>query len=264
MGKHLDAQANLIYTCEIGSTSYGTGIGDDDLDIMGIFIEPPAYVISGYVDETKRLETVTFRTAAEGERSKPGDIDEVYHSLRKWVKLAANGNPSVLNLLFAPIRDGKSNPFTSAIRDLAPEIVSKRMASAYRGYLTQQKERLLGIQSNNVYRPELIEKYGYDCKYAYHALRLGYQGIEILSTGKLTIPLKSAVRDVLLDIRAGLYPLEEVVAMIEDQEELLCVAEKDSTLPEAADMDKLSGWLVTTHLQYWDYKKFITDALYVF
>ena len=35
-----------------------------------------------------------------------------------------------------------------------------------------------------VNRPELIAAHGYDTKYAGHVLRLGYQGIEFLETGR--------------------------------------------------------------------------------
>jgi uncharacterized protein len=33
-------------------------------------------------------------------------------------------------------------------------------------------------------RPELVAVHGYDTKYAMHALRLGLQGIELLTTGR--------------------------------------------------------------------------------
>jgi hypothetical protein len=38
-------------------------------------------------------------------------------------------------------------------------------------------------------RPELVAVHGYDTKYAMHALRLGLQGIELLSTGRITLPV---------------------------------------------------------------------------
>ena len=39
-------------------------------------------------------------------------------------------------------------------------------------------------------RPELIERFGYDTKYAMHALRLGFQGTEISTEARLSLPMQ--------------------------------------------------------------------------
>ena len=65
-----------------------------------------------------------------------------------------------------------------------PAILSRRAGRGYLGYLHGQKERLLGARGQKrVNRPELVEAHGYDTKYAMHAARLGYQGLELLETG---------------------------------------------------------------------------------
>lgn len=43
------------------------------------------------------------RTQPEGSRSGPGDTDRQLYSLRKFVRLALGGNPSVLMVFWAPI-----------------------------------------------------------------------------------------------------------------------------------------------------------------
>lgn len=43
-----------------------------------------------------------------------------------------------------------------------------------------------GAQTN---RPELVAEHGYDTKFAMHALRLGAQGVELLTTGRITLPV---------------------------------------------------------------------------
>lgn len=73
---------------------------------------------------------------------------------------------------------------------LRPALLSQRAGRGYLGYLRGQKERLLGVRGQkHVNRPELIEAHGFDTKYAMHAARLGYQGVELLSTGRLTLPM---------------------------------------------------------------------------
>ena len=54
--------------------------------------------------------------------------------------------------------------------------------------MQRQRERMIGTRGQmNVTRPELISKYGYDTKYAGHLVRLGYQGIEVMLSGGLTL-----------------------------------------------------------------------------
>ncbi len=38
-------------------------------------------------------------------------------------------------------------------------------------------------------RPELVAAHGYDRKYAMHALRLRVQGVELLTTGRVSLPV---------------------------------------------------------------------------
>ena len=89
---------NEILRGVVGSTSHGTAIeGQDDRDEMAVFIEPPEYVCGLHP-----LDHYIYRDAAEGERSKPGDLDLTMYSLRKFCRLAEQGNPSVVILLWLP------------------------------------------------------------------------------------------------------------------------------------------------------------------
>jgi len=45
--------------------------------------------------------------------------------------------------------------------------------------------------------------YGFDTKYAMHMLRLGFQGVELLTTGRLSLPMREPERSYLLDVRRG-------------------------------------------------------------
>ena len=81
---------------------------------------------------------------------------------------------------------------TALGRDLranASRIVSKRCGARFLGYMRAQRDGMLGLRSRDVNRPELVARYGYDTKYAMHMLRLTIQGIELLSTGAITLPV---------------------------------------------------------------------------
>ncbi|HEY1366363.1 MAG TPA: hypothetical protein VGF23_04585 [Gaiellaceae bacterium] len=90
------------------------------------------------------------------------------------------------------------------MRALRGTLLSRRAGRGYLGYLHGQKQRLLGIQGQKrVNRPELVEAHGFDTKYAMHAARLGYQGLELLETGSLTLPMPEPERSRVMAIRTG-------------------------------------------------------------
>ncbi len=91
------AEQNTVLRGQVGSGLHGVTTGADDRDEMGVCIEPPEYVIGN-----ARFEQYQFRTQPEGVRSGAGDLDLVVYSLRKWARLTAAGNPTVLLLLFLP------------------------------------------------------------------------------------------------------------------------------------------------------------------
>jgi uncharacterized protein len=90
------------------------------------------------------------------------------------------------------------------LRSLAPQIISRRVQGPYLGYLQAQKQRLTGERGQKrIHRPELEEMYGFDTKYAMHMLRLGFQGVELLTTGRLSLPMREPERAVSARRAAG-------------------------------------------------------------
>lgn len=67
------------------------------------------------------------------------------------------------------------------------------------------------IKNRNPKRAETERVIGYDTKHICHCLRLLYQGVEILSTGYLTVNLKSHPQyELFKAIRQGIVPYDEV------------------------------------------------------
>ena len=149
------AEKGMIIRSLVGSTIHGLELaGTDDRDEMGVCMEPPAYVIG-----LNHFETWVHRTKPEGVRSEAGDLDLVVHSLRKYARLALKGNPTVLLLLFVKPKDLLlRTPLGDDLQALAPAFASRRAGHAFLGYLTAQKQRLLGERGQrNVKRPECRE-----------------------------------------------------------------------------------------------------------
>lgn len=193
------------------------------------------------------------RTKPMGVRSEAGDTDRVVYGLRKFVHLALKGYPTILLAFFIPpeyIRtqdaDGK------ALQTLAPRVVSQKAYEPFCGYMHQQHERLLGTRGQrNVTRPELVNAFGYDTKYAAHIVRLGLQGEELLQSGKITLPMPPTQRQIILDIRQGKHTLAEVSQMITAAQNPLQSAFASTSLPEQPDAAHVQHWMIERYLAAW-------------
>lgn len=156
------AASGMILRTEVGSTVHGTNMeGQDDRDEMGIFLEPPRTVLGSH-----RLEHYTYRTQPEGVCSGPGDLDLVVYTARKFCRLAAKGNATVLLPLWVP--EDKIlwiNEFGRELRANRHWFVSRQAGRAFRGYLHGQRQGLLGIRAGtrNQGRADIRARYGFDC-----------------------------------------------------------------------------------------------------
>jgi len=234
----------------VGSTLHGTAVQDglEDLDMMAIVVERPRQFI-GF----SSVDTWVHRTKPEGVRSEAGDLDLAVYGLKKYLHLALKGNPTILLALFAPEAFIRRHDVRGRqLQALAPYIVSKQCYGPFRGYMTQQHERLLGLRGQrNITRPELVEKYGYDTKYAAHIVRLGLQGEEILSTGRMTLPMPEEQRQLCLNVRTGGYTLAAVSQLIMDVEKRIEAAKEASKLPDNPDRKTVEKWMLRTYLTAW-------------
>jgi uncharacterized protein len=252
-------ERGTILRATVGSTVHGLHHGgQDDRDEMAVFVEPPEFLLGlsrapGIRGGLYGLEHFVERTQPEGVRSGPGDLDLVAYSLRKYVRLALKGHPTILLLLFVPPElVVAETELGRELRELRPALLSRRAGRGYLGYLHGQKERLLGTRGQrNVNRPELVAAHGYDTKYAMHAARLGYQGIELLRTGRLTLPMPESERSRVMAIRTGERTFAETVAEIEDVERLLAEALDASPLPPDPDREAVDAFLVDAYRRAW-------------
>jgi hypothetical protein len=100
-------------------------------------------------------------------------------------------------------------------------------------------------------RPELVAVHGYDTKFAMHALRLGVQGVELLTTGRITLPVPEPDRNYLRQVRRGEVALKEVIAQVDQAAEHLAALRDASDLPADPDRSWVDEWLHRSHLSYW-------------
>lgn len=248
-----------ILRATVGSTIHGLALpGSDDLDQMGIAIEKNPRMVMGL---GAPFEQFIYRDAAKREgkhdaRSQPGDLDLTVYGLRKYLRLALKGNPTVLIPLF--VKDPEIVTDTGRVlQGLAPMIVSRRAVRAFLGYLTAQKQRLLGERGQKrINRPELVEKHGYDTKYAMHAVRLGLQGLELARTARLSLPMPEPDQSICYSIRKGEWKLNDVVDYIRYVEsELATYAVVGGPLPDEPQEKWVEGWMLGVYADEWEGRK---------
>lgn len=243
-----DVEKATVLRGVVGSVALGTSVGSDDVDHMGVCIEPPKYVVG-----LDKFEQYIYRDQPEGVRSQPGDLDLTIFSLRKFCRLALNGNPSILILLYLPdeMYVSKKTFIGDALLKLRYCFVSQEAGKRFRGYLVSQRMKLTGEKTKAVNRPELVDKYGFDTKFAMHSLRLGYQGVEFLREGKLTLPMQNAKH--LIDVREGRVSFKEVIDEIEYVEEKLEYSIETCGL--VADWDTINKFLEIAYRVEWGWSK---------
>ena len=246
------AHENEILHTVVGSGVHGIAIpGTDDFDEMSVFIEPVGHVIG----TAEPMDIVTYRTKPEGERSEPGDVDLSMYSLRKYLRLAAVGNPTALLPLWCPREDVIHMNATGAdLRKLRHAFMSKQSVERFLGYMYSQHEAMMGRGKRNRVpnRPELIERYGWDVKYGAHALRLAYQGRDICLTGELPLPLPEDQRQRVLDVKRGKVPQQQVSREIVALTESTIATLKDGTqLPDKPDWERIGEFSIDAHMKHW-------------
>lgn len=245
------AERTPSLTVLTGSKVHGTNVSDqDDTDYISVVVETEQE-IAGFGN----AKTIQKRTQPEGVRSGPGDVDHTYFPLRHFLSLAMSGNPSILQLFYAPdfsiVHATALGESLMAQRSL---IASKSAGPRFLGYMKSQHERLGLGKSRGKPRPELVEQYGFDTKYAGHLIRLGCQGVELLTYGKITLPMKDADRQLVVDVRTGKVPLErclDAADSLERELKRLIDTPGAGVLPDEPDRHNLERWLLDTYRLVW-------------
>jgi len=239
-------RGRLIHALVGGSQLHGVKLeGTDDRDLYGVYIETPESCI------WQGLEHFVTSTAPQTDRNKAGDVDVICYSLRKFARLAAAGNPTILHMLFTPA-DNNEVEWSAVIRSRSL-FLTKAHARKYKGYAEAQLRRMAGDRGRGKHgqRPELEEKFGYDVKAAMHVLRLLHEGIEFVSRGWVTLPRPEPERSTLLSVRRGEWSHDRVISEANRLFVKLDAAASTSPLPEQADLEAIGKLVIEISLDAW-------------
>jgi uncharacterized protein len=230
-----------------GSVAHGMWTGGDpdsidDVDLMAVVVPP--------LDHYFGLREFGTRGTME---VKYEELDIVVYDLRKFVSMLAGGNPNVLTFLH--MNDAcylKSSPTGDRLRAARDLFDGKHVYRPLLGYAHGQQYKMThgameGYMGEK--RKGLVEKYGYDCKNAAHAVRLLKMGIEYLTTGTMNVDRSAIDADQLLSIKRGEWTLDAVNDYLTTLYGELTDAYAKSKLPDGPDMDKVNNLLVSLTVQ---------------
>lgn len=158
----------------VGSTAYGLATADSDIDRLGIFIAPT----EEFLGLSKPTETVV--------RTKP---DVTLHEVGKWFSLALKGNPTVMEVVWLPKKCyDVITPYGIDLISMRESFLhAKGVRNAYLGYAQQQFERLV-YRGDGSFSADTRKR---TAKHARHLKRLLAQGLELYTTGVLTIEVEN-------------------------------------------------------------------------
>lgn len=314
----IDIEKQKILELRVGSFLYGTNTENSDEDYCGVFIPPINYYFG--LDKVEEMDLSIIDKLESGKNSKDA-IDRKFYELRKFVKLAIDNNPSIIEMLFVNNENIVFyNYFGEALLDNKHLFPYKECYHRFKGYAISQSRKML-VKSGNmkdlklgldllkdivrdelrspkyifeverglchspyfsdngnqhlfvgdIYiqknitikraieqiqervnkfgnRKELVEEYGFDCKFASHAVRLLMQCKELLDTGEIIFPLKE--KELILDIKRGKFNLQEVNDLIEQCQADCDISFEKSQLPKKPRYDKINNLLIT-NLKDW-------------
>lgn len=119
-----------IYLARHGSHAYGTNVATSDEDFRGIAIPPKEYFL-GFLARFEQVE------------SKGDNTESVIFDIRKFIHLAADCNPNVLEILFVSPKDQlKVTKVAELLLEQRRKFLSKKAKHTFSGYAMSQLKRI--------------------------------------------------------------------------------------------------------------------------
>jgi predicted nucleotidyltransferase len=202
------ADDNKILEIRVGSHLYGTNTPSSDLDYAGVFLP-----IKEFVFGFQRVEEVNLSIKDKDEAGKntQNAVDRKLYEFRKFVKLAMENNPNIIEQLFV------NEPNIVYINDAGRALLAQRykfphqgLLQKFKGYAFSQKHKMV-IRTDNFH--ELDNAFNYLKDYA-------EQKELLIELRDKRLPFIKFTRDYCvigdLNLQKGIY-VKKAVSMIEER-----------------------------------------------
>lgn len=218
MKSRLEKQGyRLVYACVVGSHAYGTDTPESDVDVRGVVTRCPKDILIGNNDES-------FTDP---------ESDVTLYTFDKFVRMLASGNPNIVDMVgVGPECIIHRTDVSDLVFDNIDLFMSKRIATAYRGFARSSLKRILGLHRYMVDDKKVH-------KAMMHHIRTLDAGAHMLMTGKpcacaTDVKTLRALRDGSgLDKYGALT--DEFIELSHGAEQAVSAALDRTSLPDTAD-----------------------------
>lgn len=132
-----------------GSRAYGTNRPDSDVDLKGVAVAPSSYYLGAF-DQFEQADKPEHMPVfwgdlrpEEQEAARTTKLEGTIMEVRKFIRLAADGNPNVLEVVFAPDANVLSEQLEGAlIRENRGLFLSRALKHRFCGYAISQLHRI--------------------------------------------------------------------------------------------------------------------------
>jgi len=237
---------NVLYETMMGSVAYGVSSDMSDVDIYGFCLPPKEDVfphlrgeIPGFGTQKNRFDQYQQHHVESNGRT----YDMQIYSIVKYFQLAMENNPNMIDSLFTPINCVlHMSRIGLMVRDARKMFLHKGYFHKARGFAYSQLSKMDRDTAEGK-RKDIIDKYGYDTKFAYHIVRLLDQTEQVLLTGDINLQRS---KEVLKAVRAGMWTKEKVHEYFAEREKYLHgLYEKSTNVPHSPPEFQIKNLLMT-------------------
>jgi predicted nucleotidyltransferase len=234
----------------MGSVAYGVSSDNSDVDLYGFCIPTKeiifphlAGVIPGFGRQGETFWQFEKHHAYDSSANsgKGCMYDMAVYSIVKYFNLCMQNNPNMIDSLFTPSRCVRHiTQVGHHVRDNRKIFLHKGCWHKFKGYAYSQLSKMKNKVKEGK-RQELIDKHGYDTKFAYHVVRLINEVEQILTEGDLTLDRN---REQLKAIRRGEWTEQQVRDWFDAKEVDLGILYNKSDLQHSPNESRIKTLLL--------------------
>lgn len=239
---------SVQYEVMMGSVAYAISNDTSDIDVYGYCIPPKEYIfphldgkIIGFGKAPKKFDVWQQHHIKDLQAEKEYDCS--IYSIIRYFQLVMENNPNMIDSLFVPRRCVlHTTQIGEYVREHRKTFLHKGSWHKFKGYAYSQVHKM------NIKKPDpgskrypMVQKFGYDVKFAAHTVRLLNEIEQIMMEGDLDLERN---REQLKSIRRGEWPKLEILNYFAKKESELESLYSKSPLPHSPDEEKIKTILL--------------------
>ncbi|MCK9597012.1 nucleotidyltransferase domain-containing protein [Candidatus Pacearchaeota archaeon] len=243
---------NMQYETIVGSYAYGCNVEESDFDIYAYTIPPKEFLVPNFYGYFYGFDKIipSFDQYATNKKFKykKMEAEGTVYNIVKYFRLIMENNPNMLDTLFTRNHLHTHNTnIGKIVIENRKLFVSKKSYHTFRGYASKQRENMIERNPSGK-RKEIVDKFGYDVKYAAHLIRLLLECEQLLETGEMDLMRD---KEILKSIRRGEWSSEKILDFFDRYEPRLDKLYESSKIQYEPDTKKIKDLLIWCLEEYY-------------